>query len=692
MRNVGFWAVLQQLPPSVMQEVLADSAFLRRHALSVTCHVQVQDDVAFERSKLYGQVRLVLEGGQDNYFVVDELGQSWTIHVEGNASNRTLPDVILVSEDRRWSFPMAWCFVPDVGCRMHGLDSIVAEINLPESRRSFWSDVFAHGVLDDAEYDEFMRDIGHTPVGFFGDLVQKIRNGGVRRDELVPQSEAYFHRLAGRPSDLKMTQKCLQDHVQELVSWDQNRGASLALLLSSHSWITKHIIFHQFDDVALAELLAWLAAEGDLLSVLGAVEVGLSVVGERPGIADGLKGLVEWLIAESTSDRYRLLSALFMFVEAEMSRLGLLREDPVYHRRISSLAHASLIERALLKAGMPLGLDELCEWLVGAAGRAFHVQAYTDLRLEPLWRPEQIRGERIRDEFIGRLVAAGRANLETIPEGRLREIMVVGGAVSAGDVVGDWRIVSVGVGDAVGARYGTTAGVSETIDAREGVIFEQLHSDEVTMSAQCISEEGGEFRTVESLVSVPYSFMSGPIEGGIEVKATPEYIGAQIERDLTLGGGGERSFRSLLVFAAMFRVSSRHVELAVHLLDVEGGRIVYDEHVLDILAGLAVVASSTRSTVLADRVRDLSGWCRRRGRVTLKEEIVVCLIAAAAYEDLDDWCEVLGAWLSEMAFSNIEMADADDLILTIEELARITPEVWRSCGRAHAALCSVLGR
>ncbi len=65
------------------------------------------------------------------------------------------------------------------------------------------------------------------------------------------------------------------------------------------------------------------------------------------------------------------------------------------------------------------------------------------------------------------------------------------------------------------------------------------------------------------------------------------------------------------------------------------------------------------------------------------------MIAAAAFEELLDWNDFVGDWLTELAFQKLQSAESKQLHSHVLKLCHIVPELWVTCGRAEAALKSL---
>ena len=70
----------------------------------------------------------------------------------------------------------------------------------------------------------------------------------------------------------------------------------------------------------------------------------------------------------------------------------------------------------------------------------------------------------------------------------------------------------------------------------------------------------------------------------------------------------------------------------------------------------------------------------------IHEVMKFCFVAAASRSDLSEWTEFVGDWLTEFAFGDLKSEEGQVFYSSLDWLCHAVPELWVSCGRAHAAL------
>lgn len=431
----------------------------------------------------------------------------------------------------------------------------------------------------------------------------EIANGQSSIPSLVPPSRRYFERLVGAydgsASIRDYTAGRGRQLFEQLSAWQPCDGFLFSLCLSSHSALTAQIEIEHLGSEAFVRAFDFLEKRGDRISQLGAIEVGLRVLSERPEIEPVIIRLTEQIrdddVGRSASG-FKLLSALFVLVDGELSRTRLLSTGPPFYRRLASLSQAALIHRQLVKSGVEI--DSFCEWALNNRGEQYYWQSLADMRLESRWNPDLAAASQLKADFFGRIMIAAKYYEENIKGGELHDLVL-----------------------------GTESG--------------SLHS----------------------LSKFPHPYFPGPLEGAENSpNGLPAELSEAIETQLGAEEVGPSSFVALVNSALIFRIDSDQADLAAKALKLGSYRLANVEdrsQLLAILNRLATVAAAARSRALADELRILVRRYRRDAQygLSIEEAMRICLVAAASRTDLNDWIEFAGDWLTELAFSDLEGND-----------------------------------
>ena len=198
-------------------------------------------------------------------------------------------------------------------------------------------------------------------------------------------------------------------------------GFLFSLLLSSHASLTSETLVDQLEDDDLIRAFDFLDKHGDRISQLGAIEVGLRILPSRPEIEPVLRRLVGH-IRDDDVDRpmsgFKLLSALFLLVDGELSRTRIFAAEPPFYRRLASLSQAALIHRQLVNTAVDF--DMFSEWAFGHRTAQFYLQSLADMRMEPRWTPALATAPQMKADFFGRIMIAANTYEQNITGTALR--------------------------------------------------------------------------------------------------------------------------------------------------------------------------------------------------------------------------------------------------------------------------------
>ena len=623
-------AGLGLLSPLIRTSLLEEPNFREEYGLTTDAVLSFGDSgVSIQRSDFFDAVRGILSGVPVNK-VADTDGKTWKL--ENISEKGELPSIALSRGKERLILSDLAALSPDKTIRVRSLDEAASEVNLPSGARDAWHSILAERTLDNEEIDAFHKEFRDTPVHMARSIRGEIEKGQSSASSLVPQSRQYFERLVGvydKSASIKDYAAGIgKEFFEQLSAWRPFDGFLNSLFLSSHSALTAEIGVEHLESEDLVRAFDFLENPGDRISQLGAIEIGLRVLPERPELESVLIRLVEQIRdddADGSASGFKLLSALFVLIDGELSRTRLLSAEPPFYRRLAALSQAALVHRQLVSSG--IDINKFFEWAYSHRAEQFYMQSLADMRAEPRWNPDLASASQMKADFFGRIMIVAKNYEENIK----------------------------GTG-----------------------LFDLILSDKPG--------------SLHSLSEFPRPYLAGPLEGAEEsLNILPADLSEAIEKQLGSEEVGPSSFIALVNSALIFRVGSDQAELAANALKLGSYRLANVEdrsQLLAILNGLATVAAVARGCALADELRILTRRYRRDTEYALSiEEVMrICLVAAAGRADLNDWRDFAGDWLTELAFGELEGDDGKVLHSHLECLCHAVPELWVSCGRADAAL------
>ena len=624
------YAALEFAPPLIRQTLLDDSAFRSEYGFKTEAVLDFGDSgVSIQRSAIFDAARKVLSGSPE-VEVTDTVGNKWQLmnKVQGQAP----PLLTIVGPDQDLSLPDLNVISQDKTTRLRRYEEASSDVNLPAKERRKWRHILSGRPLKDEEVDKFYDDIRDTPVHVSRTIRREFTNGKSVLSTLVPPSRRYFERLVGAYDGSTSAQNyaatTARQHFEHWSEWKPYDGFLFSLFLCSHFSLTAEINVERLGDEDIIRAFDFLENHGDRISQVGAIEVGLRILPERPAIQSILIRLIEQIRDDNVEDAasgFKVFSALFGLVDGELSRTRLLSAEPPFYRRLVSLAQAALIHRQYVNAGISDGA--FCEWALKARGGAYFLQTLTDLRLEPRWTPNLASAPQMQAEFFGRIMITASNHEDGIKGSELHPLLLGDGP-----------------------------------------------------------------KSLRSRSEFLNPFFPGPLEGGgSSPNPLPTQYAEAISAQLSTEKAEVPSFVALVNAGQIFRVQSQQAESAARLLNTSGYQISGLEgkvQLLYVLDGLATVAAVTRSRTLADALRIV---VRRYGRdaqydLSVEDAMRVCLVAAASRADLNDWREFVGDWLTELAFGKLENEEGPAFHWCLQYLCHAVPELWVSCGKAEAAL------
>lgn len=628
-------AALEHVPPLVRKTLIERREFREEYGLKADAVIALgKPNISIQRSEFFEAIRKVLATGFETA-VIDTEGRDWKVFAERGEGEQA--DLRISSNGQLHSLPDFRALSPDSGARLRSLEEASTDVHLPRNATEAWEGILSVRGLEDEEVAQFLGECRDTPVHIARVIRAQIQAGESSASSLVPPSGRYFERLVGEYDQSSSIRDYAvgagKTFLQGLREWQPYDGFLSGLFLSSHSALTAEISVEGVGDKELIRAFEFLVERGDRISQLGGVEVGLRVLSERPEIEPFLFRLVEQIRDDDVDGHtsgFKLLSALFIFVDGELSRSRLLSDVPPFYRRLASLAQAALIQREIVAS--PIVINSFCEWALSSRGEQFHLQSLADMRLEPRWNPNWAAASQLKAEFFGRLMIAAKNFEKNITSSELRGLLLGSEAGSLLSMIEFPRPYYPGPLEGVDASPNALPGdLAQTVEA-------QLKAKDVGPSS------------FVALVNSAVIFRVDQTQAELAAEA---------------------------------------LKMGKHRL----ASIEDRSQLLAILHGLATVAAVSRGHALADELRILVRRYRRDPQYALSidEAFVIFLVSSASRADLEGWRDNVGDWLTELAFEDLQATEGESLYSQLQCLCHSVPALWMTCGRADAALRAYLG-
>lgn len=626
-------SVLRVFPRSIQATLILDDAFAHQFGIVREPIVSIGNmGISLQQTKLTGATRELLSNNSSTVKVLDKANREWTLQLEVIDGQK---QVSMQHGDQMFYIPTPLSISPNRDERLEWFDVEMRSVYLNESFIDEWRERISQNSLSDGDLAKFQEGLTTDPEEVFKQILAHLALGEIGWDALVPGQREYYETLVGKwteGTDLTSYSKAEgAEHIRKLIARDPLEGLLRALLLTSHPNFVEAIRSIDLPADKFVQAIEWLAKQGDTVSCAGAVEVGLFLLKKFPEIAPKVEALSKRLCiddGESPKSRWKLLGFLVSVVDGELARKATLEETPPFWRRLAAIAHASVIERALLASN-----GDAFEFAkLASDNREFYftIRSYVDLRLEPRWLPDYVSPDQLRQEFLGRIMGAAEKIKSNVPEGALWHHLY-------GE--NDNSIVS-----AVTFPYAYFPGPLE-----------------------------GAVRSNAEL----------PLELSNDIKSNLGSGALQASSFTSL-------INSSLVFRLPDELIQLAVE-AIRLSKYRLTNLTDKQLAFSVLHGLGTVAASTRNPSLATEVRVLTRVRLREDRASLncQDVVRIALVSAAAHSDLNGWCKFLGEWLTEIAYGTWSVKELSYLHSVVRQLLIFVPELWVTAAPADTAISAV---
>jgi len=590
-------------------------------------------NVAFRRSQLFPAITAAYD--QTSTPVINTFdGSEWMVSFAGDA---VPPNVVIENKEQRFLVAQFALLAPDAATRLQAFQLIAGQHQLPGAVINRWHILLSERVPTGNEILELRDELQNTPIGEVEAVRESLQSGGLSLDILVPRSEAYYQQLVGGVSNAATVENCIADVIApfltELLADGHQQQLELAWPLCSHPSISQLIEqAWKGDNQVLVDEIIWLTQNGDPISRTGAIEVGLRRVNAYPALAQPLAELIRTVLDEEpdeNTDSFALLAALFNCIYGQMAKCRILATWPPFARRLAALAHASLVSNHVLTHVQDRA--NFIRWLNSKHEGYFVLQTLLDMRLEPSWFPDLGSSKQWRNELLGRVWMAANSAPEAVK--------------------------------AIG-------------------LTERLFGDTP--------------QAVINLIDLVRATLPSPIEGGSDSRIELAHEDTIQVTESLEGDIATASFVGLINASMFFRIPNHLVDLASEAFDRCLYQIPISEQVsfADCLLGLASVAAVNRHAKLCNDIHTALrvNWRLNKGQLTAEEAFRVGVFACTAHAELIDWTERVGQFMTELALQDLAKEDAEVLQSHLLFMCHLIPELWGTCGQAHAALGLVVGR
>ena len=385
----------------------------RRWGFETRTMFSLDPDIAIVDQELFAAARQALSGVE----------QTSVRSIEGHEISLT-PDpkdghIVLVcsgaESDIRRNMPELTILSPDAHARATTLHTMLEQFGPTAPDMSRIRSEVRMREPDETDLATIFREATTGVTAVQGALLRKIGSSQpVGMYDVLPQDIAYFERFVGPQPETRDPEQYIFDvlmpYRRVLLERDLSRGLDICCLgalrddLCPGQWIV------HLDHDTVWQALTSCGAEGAPISLLGALDVALyrqEDVRFREYAAEAVTKLCDETFGRQPGiDLYHLV---WMFSRFAFNRINLIENgsrQPGFWKRMCSWMQAQLVARSLSGAPTSLDMESLEEWSMSGMALVGAYAELVDAREEPmLLFTERSPASDFRCEVLGRLVA-----------------------------------------------------------------------------------------------------------------------------------------------------------------------------------------------------------------------------------------------------------------------------------------------
>lgn len=405
LEKVRALTAFRAMPRTLHSDVLAEGTIAARFHIDVSRPTQLTDECVIDSKMLFAVFRNVADG-KPPISIIDQAG------VALNATVRIDPDGTGVIDfgSRGWRFAHSALLASDPVRRLAALDAALMQHTLCQRDATELRDRVARPEYTDDDFSHALRVLASSPEAFSTRLRAKLAIRQVGEEDLLPEDIRLWDHLTA-PVDQSAT---LADFIEkELAAERRARIANdpvkafetISLTLSAPALVPKAMVA-ALDAETVFRMAESALRFDDHFALVGAFEICADWVEKDARFIALGDQLLDRLVKDLAwlKNACGLFAAVFIVATARLALHEVLRERPVYWRRLAATSLASLAVRA---CGVgELESKELMSWAIQMCGQEYLLSVYNEMTVEPQWRPEWADTRFMAADAFGRVYGA----------------------------------------------------------------------------------------------------------------------------------------------------------------------------------------------------------------------------------------------------------------------------------------------
>jgi hypothetical protein len=394
-----------KMPRSLHSDVLADGTIAERFHIDVSRPTQLSDDNIIDSKVLFAAFRNAADGKPPTA-IVNQAG------VLLDAKLRIAPDGagVIEIDTRGWRFAHSALLASDPTRRIAALDAALTQHTLCRRDAAELRDRVARSQYSDDDFGHALRVLASSPESFSAKLRATLAVRQVGEEDLLPEDVRLWEHLTapieGSPTLAIFTGNELASERIARIASDPVRAFETISLTCSAPDLVPKAMLRSLDTETVLHVVESALAFHDHFALVAAfeicadrVETDVRFVALGDQLLDRLVKDFAWL-----KNACGLFATVFVVATARLALHEVLRERPVYWRRLAAASLASLIVRTCgVGETEP---KELMSWAIHTCGEEYFLSVYNDMAAEPQWRPEWADTRFMAADAFGRLHGA----------------------------------------------------------------------------------------------------------------------------------------------------------------------------------------------------------------------------------------------------------------------------------------------
>jgi hypothetical protein len=393
------------MPQTLHSGVLADGTIAGRFHIDVSRPTKLTDGCVIDSKVLFAAFRNAADG-KPPIPIIDQAG------VALNAMVRIDPDGAGVVEigSNGSRFAHSALLASDPVRRLAALDAALMQHTLCHRDAVELRDRVARPEYTDDDFSDALGVLASSPEAFSTKLRAKLAIRQVGEEDLLPEDIRLWEHLTA-PAEQSATlpefiEKELEAERRARIANNPAKAfETISLTLSAPALVPKTMLATLDVETVLRMVESTLRFD-DHFALVGAFEICADWVEKDARFIALGDQLLDRLVKDLAwlKNACGMFTAVFIIATARLALHEVLREWPVYWRRLAAASLASLVVRTCGVGEMEP--KEFMSWAIRMCGEEYLLSVYSDMTAEPQWRPEWADTRFMAADAFGRVYGA----------------------------------------------------------------------------------------------------------------------------------------------------------------------------------------------------------------------------------------------------------------------------------------------